>query len=75
MLFSEDDFTLRPMLLGDIDTVLRWRNLEHIRANMYTDQIITPEEHRQWFSDVLSKKMPNILFLNTKEIRLDNLTL
>lgn len=53
MLFCEEDFGLRPMVTCDIDIVLRWRNLEHIRANMYTDQIITSEEHSKWFNDVL----------------------
>lgn len=30
--------------------VLAWRNAEWIRANMYTDHIISIDEHRAWFA-------------------------
>ncbi|MCI5222366.1 MAG: UDP-4-amino-4,6-dideoxy-N-acetyl-beta-L-altrosamine N-acetyltransferase [Candidatus Electrothrix sp. AR4] len=67
MLFCKKDFSLRPMQAGDLETVLKWRNLEHIRANMYTDQIITPEEHSKWFSDVLSRKDAEYYIFEYKE--------
>ena len=38
------------MAEADLDQVLSWRNSERIRRAMYTDHIISPEEHRAWFS-------------------------
>jgi len=46
------DFKLRPLRSGDLSVILDWRNTERIRANMYTDHIIDPEEHRSWFNRV-----------------------
>lgn len=43
---------LRRMELSDLELVLRWRNSERIRQAMYTDHIITPEEHYAWFERV-----------------------
>jgi UDP-4-amino-4,6-dideoxy-N-acetyl-beta-L-altrosamine N-acetyltransferase len=44
-----EDYRLRPIAEGDLDMVLRWRNSDRIRGNMYTDHIITVGEHRSWF--------------------------
>ena len=49
---SVDNYRLRPFTEAELSTVLSWRNTERIRANMYTDHIITPEEHRTWFSRI-----------------------
>ena len=43
------DFTLRPLLESDLPRVLEWRNSERVRANMYTDRIISLEEHQRWY--------------------------
>jgi len=43
---------LRPIEEGDLATVLEWRNSERIRANMYTDHLISREEHRAGFAKV-----------------------
>lgn len=48
---SREDFTLRPMSDSDLPLVLQWRNSERVRSNMYTDHLISIEEHRQWFND------------------------
>ncbi|GLI38490.1 UDP-4-amino-4,6-dideoxy-N-acetyl-beta-L-altrosamine N-acetyltransferase [Geobacter hydrogenophilus] len=40
---------LRPVGRDDLDKLLEWRNVERIRAFMYTDHIISPEEHAAWF--------------------------
>jgi len=33
--------------------VLRWRNLPEVAKYMYTDHVITPEEHEKWFQRIL----------------------
>lgn len=49
----EYDFgVLRPMSDADLERVLVWRNHPSIRANMYTQHEITPEEHRAWWERV-----------------------
>lgn len=44
------EFGLREMRESDLALVLGWRNAERIRANMYTDHVISMEEHRAWFA-------------------------
>lgn len=40
---------LREMRESDLDIVRGWRNAEHVRRYMYSDHIISAEEHRLWF--------------------------
>ena len=41
--------TLRPVATADSATLLSWRNSPDVRAFMYTDHIIAPDEHARWF--------------------------
>jgi UDP-4-amino-4,6-dideoxy-N-acetyl-beta-L-altrosamine N-acetyltransferase len=47
------EFALRPVARGDAERLLRWRNDDRVRANMYTDHVIAPEEHARWFAGML----------------------
>ena len=49
---QREDYQLRTMEEADLEKVLEWRNSERIRANMYTDHIITMDEHRAWFERI-----------------------
>lgn len=40
---------LRPMKVNDLSMVLEWRNHEAVRKNMYTDHVISEDEHFSWF--------------------------
>lgn len=44
-----EDYSLRPLIENDLSTVLEWRNSDRIRSNMYTNHVITIEEHHAWF--------------------------
>ncbi len=55
-----DDCVLRPILPGDKDILLAWRNSDQVRANMYMDHLIAPEEHERWFASALQH--PSALF-------------
>lgn len=46
---SQEDFELRALSDSDLPLVLQWRNSERIRANMYTDHLISAEEHAAWY--------------------------
>ena len=43
---------LRPLENTDADRILAWRNSPDVRAYMYTDHIISPEEHTRWFAGI-----------------------
>lgn len=43
------DFSLRDVSEDDLQTLLRWRNSDRIRMNMFTDHIITWAEHCAWY--------------------------
>jgi UDP-4-amino-4,6-dideoxy-N-acetyl-beta-L-altrosamine N-acetyltransferase len=43
---------LRPLEADDADRVLGWRNSPDVRAYMYTDHVIAPEEHARWFAGI-----------------------
>jgi UDP-4-amino-4,6-dideoxy-N-acetyl-beta-L-altrosamine N-acetyltransferase len=49
---KRENYNLRFLKKDDLDMLLTWRNSDHIRANMYTDHIISKEEHRQWFERI-----------------------
>ena len=52
---TREGYALRPVEEKDLGIILAWRNSERIRANMYTDHVITLEEHLQWFERIRSK--------------------
>lgn len=41
---------LRPMTDNDLPMVLEWRNTPRVRASMFTQHIITHEEHAAWWN-------------------------
>lgn len=40
---------LRDMVEDDLPLVLSWRNAEDVRTNMYTNHLISIDEHRRWW--------------------------
>jgi UDP-4-amino-4,6-dideoxy-N-acetyl-beta-L-altrosamine N-acetyltransferase len=45
--------SLRDLTAGDKEKMREWRNLPEIRKYMYTDHIISPQEHELWFGRIL----------------------
>ena len=58
---KREDYQLRPLQEYDLEMVLSWRNSERVRANMYTDHIISLEEHQTWFKKI--KDEPTVDYL------------
>ncbi|MDD2620319.1 MAG: UDP-4-amino-4,6-dideoxy-N-acetyl-beta-L-altrosamine N-acetyltransferase [Syntrophomonadaceae bacterium] len=56
------DGKLRPMQLEDLEIVLRWRNSERVRSYMFSDHIISLEEHKEWFKYLDSKRNVYLVF-------------
>lgn len=59
----DKECSLRYMKYDDLITVLKWRNSNHVRLNMKDDHIISPEEHRNWFNGLDTKKNHYLIFL------------
>ena len=49
-MIDRSEIALRPLAAADRERLLLWRNSERVRASMYTDHIIAPDEHEQWFA-------------------------
>lgn len=43
-----DYLRLRPITEADTDNIVRWRNLESVKRNLYTREPVTRESHLQW---------------------------
>jgi UDP-4-amino-4,6-dideoxy-N-acetyl-beta-L-altrosamine N-acetyltransferase len=46
---------LRPLASTDSPTLLRWRNRSEVARFMYTDHVISIEEHAAWFDRALTR--------------------
>lgn len=51
-------YRLRPIEEADLEMILEWRNSERVRRMMFTDRLITPEEHRAWFARTEAGQQP-----------------
>lgn len=43
------DGLLRSLVKSDLDMVLEWRNADRIRHSMFTDDLISRDQHYAWF--------------------------
>lgn len=53
MMFNKKEFGLRLVNLSDEERIFNWRNQGRIRRNMYTEHLISRDEHHQWISNTL----------------------
>jgi UDP-4-amino-4,6-dideoxy-N-acetyl-beta-L-altrosamine N-acetyltransferase len=49
---KREDFKLRKIESRDKDMILLWRNAESVRKNMYTEHVISQQEHDNWFASI-----------------------
>lgn len=66
-----------PLNDTHLETVLRWRNLPHIRANMHSTNEISWQQHLSWFETLKndSKKQFFVFLQNERPIGVLNFTL
>jgi len=62
-MFKKSDYSLRDLDKDDLDLVLEWRNAEHVRAVMFTDHVISREEHHAWFEKIRHDETVRYLIL------------
>lgn len=46
------DVQLRPLTDDDSTRLFAWRNAPQVAAYMYSDHLITPDEHARWFAAI-----------------------
>lgn len=63
-----DRHVLRVMRDDDVERVRYWRNLERVRRNMYTDHLISDDEHRAWFESVRDRPDTRLLIYEEESI-------
>ncbi len=55
-MLSAMEHKLREIEEKDLELILNWRNADHIHQYMYTDHIITMDEHKKWFHHLKKDK-------------------
>lgn len=56
---------LRKIEASDLEMILEWRNVPEVRMNMYTQHVISREEHQQWWQKTsLDEKQAYFIFEN-----------
>ena len=65
-----DRVTLRLLEEADLPRTLAWRNQNHIRRWFVRSDIITPNQHRQWF-EAYRQRDDDFVFVieETRELR------
>ena len=61
-MFKMNSYSLRQLEESDLPLILEWRNDETVRKNMYTDHIITIEEHKLWYAN-LNQRNDQLYFI------------
>jgi RimJ/RimL family protein N-acetyltransferase len=51
-----DGVRLRLLMETDLPLTMKWRNQEHIRKWFVHPEIISPEQHREWFQRYLDRE-------------------
>ena len=47
------EVTIRPIELEDTENIVRWRNTDSVRKNLYTQEELKPEQHIAYFQNVV----------------------
>ena len=50
-----EEVTLRPLTLSDTNIIVRWRNSDAVRLNMYDQRLLTAEQHRNYYLNQIVK--------------------
>ena len=68
MKITRDHFKLRPIDKDkDASTTLRWRNSERIHANLFTDHIISQDEHFGWLEKICKASIPRFMIFEFRD--------
>ena len=62
-----ENFSTRSIELKDKNCIMQWRNSERVRSNMYSDHIISQQEHESWFRHALVDQSASFLIFLFQE--------
>lgn len=51
---AQKEYSIRPVCKYDKNLIYHMRNMEHVRKNMHSSDIISENDHHKWFSDTLN---------------------
>jgi len=66
-MFNFFDYSIRPVAWTDKQILLGWRNMESVRKFMYTDHVISVNEHEIWFAKMMASSTDQYLIFLYKE--------
>ena len=71
----KDSFILRDIEVSDYPSLIQWRNDPRIRNYMYTQHVITAEEHQSWINKITTDDSyhPLILEYNNEPLGFVNI--
>lgn len=44
---------LRPLAIGDTNNIVKWRNLQSVKNNLFSQAVLRPEEHMAYFNNIV----------------------
>ncbi len=48
-----ENIYLRPLTLSDTDLIVKWRNTDSVRKNLFSQELITPESHINYYNEYI----------------------
>lgn len=51
---KEQNVYLRPLTLSDTDLIVKWRNTDNVRKNLFSQELITSESHAQYYEEYIN---------------------
>lgn len=64
------DVRLQPATEADLPMILRWRNHPRVRGVMFSNHVISPEEHQGWWLSVCEDPARQVMIFSVDEVPL-----
>ncbi|HBW13303.1 MAG TPA: UDP-4-amino-4,6-dideoxy-N-acetyl-beta-L-altrosamine N-acetyltransferase [Proteiniclasticum sp.] len=67
----EKNIRLRPISLNDTNNIVKWRNTDSVKQNLFTRDDITHEDHIKWFNNYVMKGLCSQFIIEIIEPSMD----
>jgi len=68
---EKENIRLRPITLNDTDNIVKWRNTDSVKRNLFTREDITHEDHIKWFNNYVMKGLCSQFIIELIEPSMD----
>lgn len=75
IMYKRNDFRIRKVCVYDREILLKWRNSERVRSVMFSDHLISSDEHNAWLNNCLNAKIPQILVVEWIDVPIGVVTI